>query len=166
MRWSLPSLTLVFAILHATIARAEEPAVAPAPACEAAWRSAPHDKDENQLSSRAATRAILKRFSHACRASFPLLAAAAERASRVGRTRRSAILALAARDACPPVLSASSADDLRDACPPPDPGVAPLLWKQLDAGTYAFYLSLRHAGISMELLQELLLQASLHPERG
>jgi hypothetical protein len=113
----------------------------------------------------ASTRLLLRIFARACRAQFPSWAEAAERASHVGRAERSRILGRAALDACPGVASASVARELLASCPlrePTDPSL--LLWRKLDAGTYAFVFALAGAGLRTTWLDELMLQASLTPE--
>lgn len=162
---------------------AEVPSVAAAPAASAATDagapSAPDPEvkacaaamhagmsDYNRFfSSRtpdASARLILRTFAKACRGGrFAPWAEAADRASRVGRAERSRILGRAAVGVCPGAETASAAADLFAVCPQPDAEAAPLLWKQLDAGTYAFVYALTHAGLDRSLFEELILQSSL-----
>jgi hypothetical protein len=110
----------------------------------------------------ASARLLLRIFAGACRARFAPWAEAADRASHVGRAERSRILGRAVVDVCPGVGTASVAADLLAACPLPDSMSGSLLvWKRLDAGTYAFVYALARSGLRSVWLDELILQASL-----
>jgi hypothetical protein len=113
----------------------------------------------------ASTRLLLRIFARACRTRFALWAEAADRASHVGRSERSRILGRAVADVCPGAENASIAADLVAACPSPySTNSSLLVWRRLDAGTYALIYALAHAGLRSVLLDELILQASLTPE--
>jgi hypothetical protein len=113
----------------------------------------------------ASARLLLRIFARACRAHFAPWAEAAERASHVGRAERSRILGHAVTDVCHGAETASVAADLITMCPlPGSMDGALLVWKRLDAGTYAFVYALSRAGLRSVLLDELILQASLTPE--
>jgi hypothetical protein len=135
-------------------------------ACAAAIREGVGDYSRF-FSSRtpvASTRMLLRIFAKACRARFAPWAEAAERASHVGRAERSRILGRAVADVCPGAETAAVAADLIAACPLPHSMEGSLVWKRLDAGTYALIYALSRAGLRSGLLEELLLQASLTPE--
>ncbi len=136
-------------------------------ACAAAIRDGLRDYGRF-FSSRtpvASTRLLLKIFARACRARLASLAEAADRASRVGRVERSRILGRAVADVCPGAEAAAVAADLLAACPTPFSVDGSLLvWKRLDAGTYAFVYALTRVGLRSGWLEELILQASLTPE--
>ena len=138
----------------------------PGPVCEAALDKSmgPYSKAVDHQTSITSTRMLLSIFSKACAKSFPEFAKAAEHASHVGRLERSKTLAVAASATCPAAEKAATASEVVDQCPPVENDTKLPVWRLLDAGTYAFCQALRHAGVHGTFVDELILQASLHPE--
>jgi len=160
----LKALSLL--LLSAT-ALAQDGGIDDLAACRAGLsaRGTPYSQGFENRSSVASTKLIFRIFSEACHARFPELAVDANQASRVGRAKRSKILAIAA-NSCPAAVAASTAAEVVATCPTEKfRGASATIWPRLDAGTYAFLLALERAGLDHILLEELLLQSSLHPER-
>ncbi len=137
-----------------------------AKACDAAI-VAPYGeyaKAVGHQTSVASTKMLLRVFAKACDASLPDLAKAAGKASRVGRAARSRILGEASTSFCPVHDDAKSAELVAKECPPIEGDATLAVWKLLDPGTYAFTQELKKLGIASVLVDELILQASLHPE--
>jgi hypothetical protein len=135
-------------------------------ACDAAL-----DKDlvaygqtSDKQTSVVSTRMLLRIFSKSCASSFPDLARAAEHASKVGRKERSLTLGTAAGATCASAAKAKVARDVIADCPPIEGNTKLPVWDQLDAGTYAFTQMLKRSGMHNTFTDELVLQASLHPE--
>ena len=137
-----------------------------AQACDAALTHDGGDyaKMVNHSTSVASTRMLLRWFAKSCAPTFPELAKAADEASKVNRTGRSRILAAASIAFCPSAPQSTLASSVVAACPPLEGDATLVVWKRLDAGTYAFAQTLKKAGIHSTLSDELILQASSHPE--
>ncbi len=137
-----------------------------AEACDAALTKDDlgYAKMVNHQTSVASTRMLLRWFAKSCAPTFPELAKAADEASKVNRAGRSRILAAASIAFCPTAPQSTLASSVVAACPPLEGDATLGVWKRLDAGTYAFAQTLKKAGIHNTLSDELILQASLHPE--
>jgi hypothetical protein len=131
-------------------------------ALEAVW--APYAKAVDHQTSIASTRMLLGIFGKACAPMFPELAKAADKAKKVGRKERSRLLAEATSATCAKASGAASAADVVADCPPVEGQPDLPVYRFLDAGTYSFVQALKRAGMKSNFTEELMLQASLHPE--
>jgi hypothetical protein len=116
----------------------------------------------NRQTSMASTKELLRVFAKACAPQYPDLAKAALEASKGGRKARSRILGAASGAFCANVTGALSGRDLVKACPPVKDPPDLIIWRELDAGTYAFTQLLKKLGLTTTLVDELILQASMN----